>query len=84
MLYLFPYVWMTSMSFKPDGEIFSGKVFPEHPTLEQYQRLFYGYQFKDVTLTLPYATYYKNTIIVTVISMALLLFFDTMAAYGFV
>jgi multiple sugar transport system permease protein len=83
MLYLFPYAWMTSMSFKPDGEIFSGKVFPEHPTLEQYQRLFYGYQFKDVTLTLPYATYYKNTIIVTVTSMALVLFFDTMAAYGF-
>ena len=82
-LYFFPYVWMTAMSFKADGELFSGKVFPENPTLEQYQRLFYGYQYKDVTLTVPYATYYKNTIIVTVISMVLVLFFDAMAAYGF-
>ena len=83
MLYLFPYIWMTSMSFKSDAEIFSGKVFPEHPTLEQYQRLFGGYQFKDITLTIPYALYYKNTIIVTGISMALVLFFDAMAAYAF-
>lgn len=82
-LYFFPYVWMTAMSLKADGELFSGKVFPENPTLEQYQRLFYGYQYKDVTLTVPYATYYKNTIIVTVISMVLVLFFDAMAAYGF-
>lgn len=83
LLYVFPYIWMTAMSFKADAEIFSGKVFPENPTLEQYQRLFYGYQYKDVTLTIPYATYYKNTIIVTVVSMVLVLFFDAMAAYGF-
>jgi multiple sugar transport system permease protein len=83
LLYLFPYVWMTAMSFKPDGEIFSGKVFPENPTLEQYQRLFYGYQFGDTTLTIPYGTYYKNTVFVTVISMVLVLFFDALAAYGF-
>jgi ABC-type glycerol-3-phosphate transport system permease component len=82
-LYLFPYIWMTAMSFKPDAEIFSGKVFPENPTLEQYHRLFYGYQFKDTTLIIPYGAYYKNTIIVTVISMVLVLFFDAMAAYGF-
>src|SRR5574341_887376 len=82
-LYLFPYIWMTAMSFKADAEVFSGKVFPEHPTLEQYQRLFYGYQYKDVTLTLPYATYYKNTIIVTVTSLVLVLFFDALAAYAF-
>jgi multiple sugar transport system permease protein len=82
-LYLFPYIWMTAMSFKADAEIFSGKVFPENPTLEQYQRLFYGYQYKDITLTIPYGTYYKNTIIVTVVSMILVLFFDAMAAYGF-
>jgi ABC-type glycerol-3-phosphate transport system permease component len=82
-LYFFPYVWMTATSFKADGELFSGKVFPEQPTLEQYQRLFYGYQYKDVKLTIPYGTYYKNTIIVTVISMVLVLFLDAMAAYGF-
>jgi ABC-type glycerol-3-phosphate transport system permease component len=52
MLYLFPYIWMTSMSFKADAEIFSGKVFPEHPTLEQYQRLFHGYHSHNPLRTL--------------------------------
>ena len=83
ILYLFPYVWMTAMSFKADGEIFSGKVFPENPTLVQYERLFFGYQYGDITLSVPYGTYFKNTIIVTVISLVMVLFFDAMAAYGF-
>jgi ABC-type glycerol-3-phosphate transport system permease component len=83
LLYLFPYVWMTSMSFKADGEIFSGKVFPEHPTLEQYDRLFNGYQYGDITLEIPYGTYFKNTLIVTAASMVLVLFTDALAAYGF-
>lgn len=83
ILYLFPYIWMVSMSFKPDAEIYSGKILPENPTLEQYQRLFYGYKFKDLTLEIEYPTYYKNTIIITVISLVLVLFLDAMAAYGF-
>lgn len=83
LLYLFPYIWMTAMSFKADAEVFSGKLFPEHPTLEQYQRLFYGYQYKDTVLTIPYGTYYKNTVIVTVTSLVLVLFFDALAAYAF-
>jgi ABC-type glycerol-3-phosphate transport system permease component len=83
ILYLFPYVWMASMSFKPDAEIFSGKIFPNAPTWEQYQRLLFGYQFRDITLQVQYGAYYRNTIIVTVISLVLVLFFDALAAYGF-
>src|SRR4030066_2380315 len=83
ILYLFPYIWMVSMSAKPDGEIYSGKIFPENPTLEQYQRLFYGYKSKDIILKVQYAVYYKNTAIITVISLVLILFLDAMAAYGF-
>ena len=83
ILYLFPYIWMVSMSAKPDGEIYSGKIFPDNPSLEQYQRLFYGYKFKDTILKVDYAGYYKNTTIITVVSLALVLFLDAMAAYGF-
>jgi len=83
ILYLFPYVWMASMSFKADAEIFSGKIFPNAPTWEQYQRLLFGYQFRDITLQVQYGAYYRNTIIVTVISLVLVLFFDALAAYGF-
>jgi ABC-type glycerol-3-phosphate transport system permease component len=83
ILYLFPYVWMVGMSFKPDAEIFSGRIFPVVPTLEQYDRLFNGYHFNDLTLIVPFAQYYKNTIIVTLSSLVLVVLTDALAAYGF-
>jgi ABC-type glycerol-3-phosphate transport system permease component len=83
ILYLFPYIWMVAMSFKPDSEIFSGHIFPTAPTLEQYQRLFYGYKFKDLTLIVPFLTYYKNTAFVTLASLVLVVLTDALAAYGF-
>jgi ABC-type glycerol-3-phosphate transport system permease component len=83
VLYLFPYVWMVAMSFKPDAEVFSGHIFPTAPTWEQYQRLFFGYKFKDLVLIVPFLTYYKNTVFVTVVSLFLVLLTDALAAYGF-
>ena len=83
ILYLFPYVWMVAMSFKPDAEIFSGQILPVAPTGEQYERLFSGYRFKDLTLIVPYADYYKNTVFVTVVSLFLVLLTDALAAYAF-
>src|SRR5574341_435375 len=81
ILYLLPYIWMVSVSLKPDAEIFSTRIFPKNPTLEQYQRLFFGYQFKDITLKVNYPVYYKNTVMITVISLVLVLFADALAAY---
>jgi ABC-type glycerol-3-phosphate transport system permease component len=83
LMYLFPYIWMVSMSFKSDAEIYSLNVFPKNPTLVQYQRLFQGYQFKDITLQINFPTYYKNTLIITVIGLVLVLFTDALAAYAF-
>lgn len=83
VLYLFPYVWMASMSLKPDAEIYTPRIIPEHPTLEQYQRLFFGYQFQGRTLEVNFPAYYRNTLIITVISLVLVLFTDALAAYGF-
>ncbi len=83
LLYLFPFVWMVAMSFKPDSEIFSGHIFPTTATWEQYQRLFFGYKFKDLVLIVPYLTYYKNTVFVTITSLFLVLLTDALAAYGF-
>jgi ABC-type glycerol-3-phosphate transport system permease component len=83
ILYLFPYVWMVGMSFKPDAEIFAHSIFPSAPTLEQYQRLLGGYQFKDLTLQINFPDYLKNTSIITVISLVLILFTDALTAYAF-
>jgi len=83
LLYLFPYVWMVAMSFKPDGEIYSEHVFPLAATWEQYQRLFLGYKFKGLTLSVPYLAYYRNTVFVTLASLVLVLLTDALAAFAF-
>jgi ABC-type glycerol-3-phosphate transport system permease component len=83
LLYLFPYVWMVSMSLKPDAEIYSLNVIPENPTLEQYQRLFHGYEFKGTTLKINFPAYYRNTVFITIISLILVIFTDALAAYAF-
>jgi len=83
LLYLFPYVWMVSMSLKPDSEIYSLNIIPKTPTLEQYQRLFSGYQFRDIVLKVDFPAYYRNTVFITLISLVLVLFTDALAAYAF-
>jgi multiple sugar transport system permease protein len=83
ILYLLPYIWMIAMSLKPDGEIFSTNIFPQNPTLEQYDRLFFGYEFGDITLKVNFPAYYKNTLIITITSLVLVLLTDALAAYAF-
>lgn len=83
LMYLLPYVWMTSISFKPDAEIYSRAILPKEPTLEQYNRLFFGYTFKDITLQIQFGRYYINTAFITIVSLVLVLFTDALAAYGF-
>lgn len=83
ILYLLPYVWMTSMSFKPDSEVYSRSVFPKEPTIEQYDRLINGYKFKDQVLSINFMSYFKNTAFITTVSLILVLFTDALAAYGF-
>jgi ABC-type glycerol-3-phosphate transport system permease component len=83
ILYVFPYIWMAAMSLKPDAEIFSGNIFPTAPTLEQYDRLLNGYHFQGLTLVVPFLTYFKNTVIVTLASLILVVTTDALAAYAF-
>ncbi|MEJ2706380.1 MAG: carbohydrate ABC transporter permease [Anaerolineales bacterium] len=83
VLYILPYVWMTSMSFKPDEEIFTRYIFPKNPTLEQYQRLLFGYEFQGRKLEVQFPTYFKNTAIITTVSLLLIVFTDSLAAYAF-
>lgn len=83
VLYILPYVWMTSMSFKPDEEIFTRYIFPQNPTLEQYQRLLFGYEFQGRKLEVQFPTYFKNTAIITTVSLVLIVFTDSLAAYAF-
>lgn len=83
ILYLLPYVWMVSMSFKPDAEIFARRIFPIAPTLEQYKRLLFGYEFRGQLLRINFPGYFKNTTIITVVSLVLVLFTDALTAFAF-
>jgi ABC-type glycerol-3-phosphate transport system permease component len=83
ILYLIPYLWMISLSIKPDSEIFSRNLIPAAPTLEQYRRLVFGYQFQDIILKIDYGRFYLNTAFVTIASLILVLFTDALAAYTF-
>ena len=83
ILYLLPYVWMTSMSFKPNSEVYSRAIFPKEPTLEQYDRLINGYKFKDQILSIKFGSYFKNTTIITIVSLVMVIFTDALAAYAF-
>ena len=83
ILYLIPYVWMASMSFKADSEIFARSIFPENPTIEQYDRLLFGYVFQGRKLEIQFPSYFKNTAIITTTSLILIILTDSLAAYAF-
>src|SRR3989344_4653299 len=71
-----PFVWMITTSIKPGEGIFTcpPRWFPEHPTLMWYKQL-----FRDVDLML----HFKNSLIVSVTTTALNLFFCSLAGFAF-
>lgn len=63
---LFPILYMLSTSFKPATEIFSltPHLVPEHPTLGNYSAVISG-----SVIGIPYWTFLRNSLLVTVISV---------------
>ncbi len=70
---IFPYFFMISSSFKPRDEIIFFRMLPVEPTLENYVRVLTRY---------PFARWYANSLLVTVVSVASTLFFASMAGYA--
>ncbi len=71
-----PFLWMLSTSLKPPGSVLTipPEIFPQHPTLESYRRVF------DV---LPVARMFVNSLFVTVAIVALQLLTCSFSAYAF-
>lgn len=71
-----PFIWMVSISFKPEPEIFSRDltIFPRNPTLENYSMIF---NF------VPYPRFFMNSIIVAIVSTLCSLVASTLAGYSF-
>lgn len=72
---LAPFYWMIVTSLKPHGEIYgtTATLWPHRFTLDSYVTLF----FKT-----PYAVYFRNSVIVSVVTTALTLVFAGLGAYA--
>jgi len=69
---LFPFVWMVLTSLKPFQEVFSLNLLPSNPTLVNYVQLF--------SRTL-FPRWFLNSTIVAAITVASVLFFDSLVGY---
>ena len=71
----FPLFWMLSTSLKPSAEIFATppRLVPAHPTLENFGRLFGETAF---------ATFFRNSALVSLATVALTLSVSALGAYG--
>jgi multiple sugar transport system permease protein len=72
----YPLVWMVSASFKPLSEIYSfpPSIIPQNFTMGNYERLFSDW---------PFSNWYVNSLGVAIISTLAVLFFTSLAGFGF-
>ena len=70
-----PIYWTAVTSFKPDAEtyVFPPVYFPRHPTIDPYRLLFQNY---------PFASYLRNSLIITSITTLIVTVVGMFAAYG--
>ena len=74
---LIPFIWMLSASIKTDREVFQMTPFvliPETPRWSNYV---------DIWTKIPFGTFVKNTVFLTIVVTALQLLTSSFAAYSF-
>lgn len=81
ILVLLPIYWMVNTSFKFQPEIFRmpPTLFPGDFTISNYFSIFFG----DLSSSIPFLTYFKNSMIVSVSTVIITLILSTPAAYAF-
>ena len=80
-LYLLPLYWMISTSFKLQPEIFRipPTFIPRHPTGENYSSVLFG----TMASSIPFLTYFRNSLAVSLMTVVCTLVLATPAAYAF-
>jgi multiple sugar transport system permease protein len=73
LLFLYPFVWMLSATFKPETEIAGFSIIPRHLTLESYRFVF---------RKLPLARGLVNSLFVSVVVTASVILFGSMTGYA--
>jgi multiple sugar transport system permease protein len=74
VIFIYPFVWLVSASFKPRTEVFDNRLIPETFTLDNYV---------TVWQQAPLGLWLMNTVIVTVLAAVTVTFSSAMVAWGF-
>lgn len=74
VVFVYPFVWLVSASFKPRSEVFDNRLIPQTFTFDNYVQ---------VWQEAPLALWLVNTIIVTVLAAVAVTFSSAMVAWGF-
>lgn len=74
VVFIYPFIWLVSASFKPRGEVFDNKLVPETFTFQNYL---------DVWQEAPMALWLFNTALVTVLAAVTVTVSSAMVAWGF-
>jgi multiple sugar transport system permease protein len=74
VLFLYPFVWLVSASFKPRGEVFDNRLVPRTFTLDNYV---------NVWQEAPMLLWLGNTVLVTVLAAIAVTLSSAMIAWGF-
>ncbi|WP_214466280.1 carbohydrate ABC transporter permease [Microbacterium flavescens] len=74
VVFVYPFVWLVSASFKPRGEVFDNKLIPETFTFDNYIA---------VWQEAPLALWLWNTVLVTLLAATAVTLSSAMVAWGF-
>jgi len=71
---IFPFFWMLMSSFKDASQIFTPRIVPEHPTIDNYVKILFTGNSK-------FPQWFINSAIVAVCTTTSVLFFDSLLGY---
>jgi multiple sugar transport system permease protein len=74
VVFIYPFIWLVSASFKPRGEVFDNKLIPETFTLDAYVQ---------VWQEAPMLLWLGNTLLVTVLAATTVTISSALVAWGF-
>lgn len=82
VLVLFPFAWMLSLALRKTEALYTALFFPKEYTLENFVYLFQG-AFPYRNIQINFLGTLKNSLIVTVVSVTLIICIAVLAAYAF-
>jgi multiple sugar transport system permease protein len=74
LLFLYPFVWLLAASFKPRGQVFDNKLFPDTVLISNYT---------DVWSEMPLLSWMGNSVLIAVLAALFVAVSSSAVAFGF-